>query len=532
MLGRILGKTSLKKHVLTRGLCFAVIVFLWVWINGGLFPRFLRQQIPMLRIGSDANILTYFPDTEDNGANIKWARGVNNLDKLERALYSRDVHMVEADVMLRGQGTDKQELTPVLAQFPDTDSELTFDDFLTHVIKASDKGIKIHFQAIDALEVTLQKMKDKKDDIKVPVWIHADVLRGPLGAEPKVDATRFIKIVKKMFPESTLSLGWTTGYHTDVSQMSYTWDMILDMYYIVHNLEIEPPIVYTARAAFLQNSVPQLKWLADNTRANVLVYQEEKDLEDAYHQSLMYLCYRFSSHDAYFDLTNEKLENFVKDNRYAAVQHIDPRVSMRDAVMFRPEAWVKMGFFIEAHSILPSTEAVVLQSRAVYMVTKGKHKPSKNVKLQGRVLFLNRKNLQEELGKTGLSIFIRSSSYMHFEDIKGIRCFIGIDGEIVVESSNLPGTPFRESQRMTPGSSNCYRFRIVDEGKELVFSVTVQIDCTTLESAKPSDRIPAEMRVKLPADIGGFETEHPFIVKLEDSKRTAIIDELTLKIDS
>lgn len=73
--------------------------------------------------------------------------------------------MVEADVMIRGQGTDKQELIPVMAQFPKTDSELTFEDWLAHVIKAGDKGIKLHFQAVDALEVTLQKLKDRKEEV-------------------------------------------------------------------------------------------------------------------------------------------------------------------------------------------------------------------------------------------------------------------------------------------------------------------------------------------------------------------------------
>lgn len=368
--------------------------------------------------------------------------------------------------------------------------------------------------------------------ITVPIWLHADVLKGPLGAEPKVDATRFIKIVKKMFPECTLSLGWTTGYHTDVSQMGYTWEMILEMYYTIHNLEVELPLVFTARASFIPNSIPQLKWLTDNTKASVLVYQEERDIEDKYHQNLMYLCHRFPPHLSYFDLSNQKLENFVKLNRFNAVEKMDPLVKMRDYLMFRPEAWLKMGFYIEPHSILASTEAIVLQSRAVYMVTKDKYKPSPNVRLDGRVQFLNRKGQEGEAGKTGLSIFVRPRSYTHFEDIQGIRCFIGVDGEIIVEGSNLPGDRFRQSQRMTPGSSNCYRFGIVDEGKELVFTVTVQIECSTLESTKPSTRVPAEMHVRLPANIGGFEMEHPFIVKLEDSRRTAVVDELTLKINA
>ena len=42
----------------------------------------------MLKLGSDTNILTYFSESGEDGVNIKWAHGVNTLDKLERALYS------------------------------------------------------------------------------------------------------------------------------------------------------------------------------------------------------------------------------------------------------------------------------------------------------------------------------------------------------------------------------------------------------------------------------------------------------------
>ncbi|XP_053394739.1 uncharacterized protein LOC128555680 isoform X2 [Mercenaria mercenaria] len=494
-----------------------------------LVPRFMQQKLGILQIGNDADVTAFFPETDGDGANIKWARGVNTLDKLERALYSRDVHMLEADVMLRGQGTKAQELVPVMAKFPETDGDLTFDKWLDEVIKANTKGIKLDFQAMDAVELTLQKLKNRKEELKVPVWIHANVLKGPWGGAPKVDPTRFVKVIRKMFKECTISFGWTTGHHTDLSQSGYTWDMVFDMYYIAHNLEIEPPIVYEARASFLQNSVPQLKWLVDNTRAMLLVKQDPMDVEDNYHENLMYVSYKFPPNKAFFDLTNEQLEYYLKENRHRSGQKLDTRVEMRDTLIFRPEAWVKMGFHMEAHSILPSTEAIVLQSRAVYMVTKAKYKPTKNVKLQGRVQFLNRKNLQAEDGRTGLSIFVRSNAYMDFENIKGIKCFIGLDGEVVVESSNLPGKAFRESQRMTPGSVNCFRFSVVDAGKEVIFTVTVLHDCFTLESVKPSERVAAEMKVAIPAEVGGLAVEHPFIVKLEDSKRTAVIDELTVK---
>ena len=332
-----------------------------------------------------------------------------------------------------------------------------------------------------------------------------------------------------MFPESTISLGWTSGHHTDLSQSGYTWDMVLDMYHLVHKMELEPPIVYSVRGSMIPNSIPQLKWLTDNTRGNILIWQDPADNEAEMHENLMYVCYRFPPSSAFFDLKSKQLLAFLKDNRYDSGKKVSPSVLVRDTLMFKPDAWVKMGFYMEAHSILPSTEAVVLTSRAVYMVTKGRYKPSPNMKLSGRVQFLNRKNLQAEDGRTGLSIFVRSTNYMNFDKIKGIKCFVGIDGELIVESSHLTGDDFRETQRTTPGSANCFRFSIVDTGKEIIFSVIVQHDCFTIDSAKPNDRPPAVMKVKISESIGGLDAEHPFIVKLDDSKRTAVIDELTVK---
>lgn len=524
----MLSSQRFRKHITQRLICFGVLFIVWLYINGGLLPFFLRQKIPMLKIGTEANILTFFSGTEDDGVNIKWAHAVNTAAQLERALDSHEIHMIEADVMLRGQGTDKQTLIPVMAQHPATDGTMTFDEWLDMVIKSGRKGIKIDFQSNDAIEITLQKMKDRKSQIVVPVWFHADVLKGPLGGEPRVDPTRFVKNVKRLFPECSLSFGWTTGTHTDLSQAGYTWNMVMDMYYLVDKLELEPLIVFTARASFITNSVPQLKWLTDNTRASLLVWQSPEDKHIASHADLMYICYRFPPHHAFFDLHDEELAGYLLENRLNSGPKVSQLVKIRDTNLFRAEAWVKMGFFIEAHSILPSSEAIVLTSRAVYMVTKAKYKPSSTLMLKGRVQFLNRKSLKAEEGKTGLSIFLRSTSYIDYENIKGIQCFISIDGQIHVSSSHL-STEIHKTAHITPGSADCFRFTVKDTGKEIIFTVATMHDCSTLESAKPDDRPAAVLQVPVSSSIGGLDDEHPFIVKLEDSKRTAVIDELTVK---
>lgn len=363
--------------------------------------------------------------------------------------------------------------------------------------------------------------------LRFPVWLHANVLQGPHGNKPEVDKTRYLRIMKRLFPQCTRSLGWTTGTHTDLSLSGYTWDNVLDMYHLVKEWDLEPPIVYTVRATLIRNSVPQLKWLTDNTRGSVLIWKAPEDrvmVED-----LMYIAFKFAPHNSYFDLNDKNLDNFVQNYRHRSKEKINPLVLKRESVIFKPEAWVKMGLYIEEHSILPSEEALVLTSKAVYVLTKTKFKPSEHITLHGRVQFLNRKKKDAVFGETGLNIYVRPTAYADFENIHGIRCFLGVDGFMKVTGSNLKEKDFTKTHRITPGTGACYRFSVTDKKTDIVLRVNVVHDCHTLESVVPHEDTHAELTVPIPKDLG--HEEHPFILKLEDSNRHAIIDELHIKYD-
>ncbi|KAL5016363.1 hypothetical protein ScPMuIL_005952 [Solemya velum] len=490
-----------------------------------IIPWFLRSRILSLNMDSDIPTLLYFSQVKDDASAIKWAHATNSLEDLEDVLKDNGVHMIEADVMLRGQGTPTQSLIPVMAQYPSTDSESILEEWLDIFLKSEGKGLKLDFQSTDAVEISLQKLKDRKEKLRMPVWLHADVLQGPHGGKPKVDATRFIRTVNRLFPKCTLSLGWTTGRHTDLSQSGYTWEMVLDMYYLVRKWELEPPIVFVARANLIRNSVPQLKWLIDNTRSSVLIWNPPSDT--AHGTDLVYIAYKFPPDNSYFDLNSDDLETFLKEYRHFSKEKLQHIVLQRETVMFRPEAWVKMGLHMEEHSILPSTEALVLTKSLVYIVTKSKFKPKSMIQLRGRVQFIDREQKKAVPGETGLSIYVRPTAYVDYERIVGIKVFLGVDGLMKVSGSHLEVKNFEESQRITPSSVNCFRFRVIDTGSEIIFRVNVLHECNTLESTKQEETIHAELKVPLPEDIG-FE-EHPFILKLEDSNRVAVFDELDTK---
>lgn len=77
--------------------------------------------------------------------------------------------MIHSDVILKGQDTEHQSLIPVMAHLPNTDSDLTLDDWLAEVRQSYSKGIKVTLQSNDAVEITLQKLKDSRRGVNADI---------------------------------------------------------------------------------------------------------------------------------------------------------------------------------------------------------------------------------------------------------------------------------------------------------------------------------------------------------------------------
>ena len=74
--------------------------------------------------------------------------------------------MISGDVILRGQGTSSQSLTPVMALPPQTDSDISFKDWLQEV-KHGSKGIRVHLHSMEAVEISLQILKEFHEAVSV-----------------------------------------------------------------------------------------------------------------------------------------------------------------------------------------------------------------------------------------------------------------------------------------------------------------------------------------------------------------------------
>lgn len=297
------------------------------------------------------------------------------------------------------------------------------------------------------------------------------------------------------------------------------------MYQLVTNWELKQPLTFNVRLSLVRNSVPQLKWLCDITGGSLTVWHGAGDIPVV--ADLMYIAFKFRPNKVYFDLDHEYLQHQLELYRHRSKEKLDPLVLQRDTVVIRPQAWVKMGFWREERSILPSTEAVVFLTPNVHMVSKTNYSPTDRLRLVGRVQFLKHTDVEADKD-TGLHIFFRTIKYDTPDDIRGIRCFIGEMGSVKVEGVNVGGREeFKDRVGMTPSAARCYRFAIINALGHISIEVNVLHECNTLDSVKPDDYNPAELTVRLPGGLPRGEL--PIVVKASDRKRAVIIDELTVQ---
>ncbi|KAM9330960.1 protein FAM151B [Gastrophryne carolinensis] len=261
----------------------------------------------------DEDILDYFWKKgfikNKNGLEITWEHAVNSRDKLNRALEG-NAHMIEADILLRGSGDGE----PIMAHPPATNSDLTLNEWLT-AVSASYKGIKLDFKSLEAVLPSMKILDMLKKNIRQPVWINADILPGPGGTAKTVDAREFLRTVTSVFPDVTLSLGWTTGWLPDKDNEGYSWDMVKEMANICNTLS--QPVSFPVRAALVKQSLLQLQWLLQSSnRYSLTVWTGKEDVYSV--DDLLYLQEHLQGHQIFYDIfepQNSELKQAVEHKR-------------------------------------------------------------------------------------------------------------------------------------------------------------------------------------------------------------------------
>ncbi|XP_010641291.1 protein FAM151B [Fukomys damarensis] len=264
--------------------------------------------IPFFTAGCwSENILDYFlrnrQITRGDGAEITWYHGANHRAQLEEALSSA-AHMVEADVLLASVGAECGQ--PVMAHPPDTHSDTTLQAWLAE-LQRSDKGIKLDFKSLAAVEPAMVLLDAVRGHWQRPVWINADVLPGPSGSSSVVDAKPFIDTVTSFFPAVTLSLGWTTGWHPENANEGYSWAMVREMEFICDGLS--QPVTFPVRAALVRQSCPQLLWLLKRSdRYSLTIWTGKGDNYST--EDLLYIRDHFDKKQVFYDISEPQNREF------------------------------------------------------------------------------------------------------------------------------------------------------------------------------------------------------------------------------
>ncbi|XP_051499276.1 protein FAM151B isoform X2 [Apus apus] len=261
--------------------------------QGGCGPEALGHFLRLRRIAAR------------DGAAIRWFHAANSKARAREAARS-DVHMIEADVLLRGGREGNGD--PIMAHPPETDSDNTLQEWLEEIVNTN-KGIKLDFKSLGAVRPSLELLQRVKQHLRRPVWINADILPGPNTDNAGMDAELFLGTVTSFFPNVTLSLGWTTGWHPDKHNKGYDWMMVKEMAQICNSL---PQLVtFPVRAALVRQSISELSWLVQQSdRYSLTVWTGKEDVYSV--EDLLYIRENFDKSRVYYDILEPQNSEFKK----------------------------------------------------------------------------------------------------------------------------------------------------------------------------------------------------------------------------
>ncbi|NWX53693.1 F151B protein, partial [Promerops cafer] len=200
---------------------------------------------------------------------------------------------------------------PILAHPPDTDSDITLQEWLA-LMGSTNKGIKLDFKSLAAVGPSLELLGQVGQPLDSPVWLNGDVLPGPRGSCAPLDARAFLGAVTSSCPDATLSLGWTTGCHQGQAPCvspGYAWPAVREMSRLCRPLSQR--VTFAVRAALVPGSVPQLRWLLQQSRRYSLTVWTGK--EDMYSvEDLLLIRENFDKSRVYYDIFEPQNSEFKK----------------------------------------------------------------------------------------------------------------------------------------------------------------------------------------------------------------------------
>ncbi|XP_032388227.1 protein FAM151A isoform X1 [Etheostoma spectabile] len=212
--------------------------------------------------------------SEPDGLLATWFHRANSKEDMNKALTS-DAMILEADITVHGYGTPSEKPIPIMAHPPEIYSDNTLDQWLDAVL-ASRKGIKLDFKSLESVGLSLDLLRQKNISrgINRPVWLNADILKGPNIPDflPPVNGTGFLRLIQEKFPDATLSPGWKVAYSPPLFNATYTRSMVEDMYAMVK--DVPQKVTFPVHALLVRSGWQHLSWLlSQSPRFSLTLWQ-------------------------------------------------------------------------------------------------------------------------------------------------------------------------------------------------------------------------------------------------------------------
>ncbi len=318
--------------------------------------------------------------------------------------------MLETDIIVRGYGTSNQTDVPINAHPPATDSDITVQEWIKCISKHPNKGIKLDFKCIEALESTLLILQQSKSKIQVPVLLNADIAVGPGSSRSPVDAASFLQMCNKHFPSAIMSLGWTTGWKAGINT-TYTWEMITDLLYEV--LKLTQPVTFPVRAVYLSTSWRCFLYvLGLKSSFSVTVWSSARDDVDM--MGLVKLRKFAGKGRVYFDLPKSQMEQFEK-----VLQTDDDSITGKEY----HSDWNREDWYLDDSESVPENGVYLSTTGVLFLSRNSRHSTSQRVhskqmfevtetekqplKISGKLQFTDTNNVGES---TKFYVYISCSS--------------------------------------------------------------------------------------------------------------------------
>lgn len=319
------------------------------------------------------------------------------------------------------------------------------------------------------------------------MWLQANILKGPNAVEEPLDLARFLRLTTSHFPQSTLSLGWSSSVGKE-HENHYNWTVVKAMYDLIETRNIRQPLTFHVRAALAWRSIAQLRWLMEMTGATLTLYASSGDGVTL--ENLRYLRKKLPKDEVFYDIPQElqtMLDGMTENNEN--VVDVQPLMGEREkGYVFKAEEWIILRAD-HGEKVYLGTESLVLQRGILLTRDKFDVASRGTLTVHGRVEFVEHaKAVQSQTPSAsdlGIEVILSVVQGGRPGAISGFKCFVGAQGHVSIATQSIPGTDAREDASMFDiiQSVGCAHFTVEHTHLEKIKLTVSQVkDCSHFES--------------------------------------------------